>query len=229
MSALQLRPYQASAFDKVMRAWEGARAVLLYCPTGGGKTEIALALGEHCGSGGCRVLIVVERKVLCTQWRDRLHRHGIHDVGLLQGENSVREYARILVATAQTIRTRGVPEGVGLVIIDESHIWHQTHDRVLSSLGEARVLGLTATPLREGLGLRFQRLVSAATIGELTEQGYLVPARYYAPKADAIAQALDSVRITAGDYNAGDLAAAMKAHALVGAPNDTQTPPPIDT
>ena len=40
----------------------------------------------------------------------------------------------MIVATAQSLRTRGMPEGVTLVVIDESHIFHQTHDAVLETL-----------------------------------------------------------------------------------------------
>ena len=82
--------------------------------------------------------------------------------------------------------------------MDESHIWHQTHDRVLEACGDAKVLGLSATPLRGWLGRRFDKLVIGATIRELTEDGYLVPARVFAPNGKMIAQALEQVGIRAG-------------------------------
>ena len=124
--------------------------------------------------------------------------------------------AQILVATAQTLRARGIPENVGFVVIDESHIWHETHDRVLEACSEARVLGLSATPLREGLGTRFDKLVVGATIRQLTEDGFLVPARVFAPNRKMIAEALEQVGIRAGDFATDELSEAMRAKALIG-------------
>jgi len=211
-----LRPYQLSMVDAIRAAWAaGAERVLGCLPTGGGKTEIAIAVvAGHPAPG--RALIVVERKTLCRQWVARLHRHGFDDVGVIQGDNTRREAARVLVATAQTIRSRGVPAGVGLVVIDESHIWHKSHDDVLEELGQARVLGLTATPLRDGLGQRFDRMVVGATIRSLIAEGHLVPARYFAPRAEDIAHALEDVAIRAGDYALNELALAMRGRTIIG-------------
>ena len=101
-------------------------------------------------------------------------------------------------------------------MIDESHIWHEGHDDVLLKLGDARVLGLTATPLREGLGLRFDKLVVGATIRKLIELGHLVPVRYFAPGPEAIEQALAAVAIRAGDFAIKELSAAMRGKAIMG-------------
>lgn len=215
--SVTLRDYQQSMVDEIRRQWaEGKRAVLGVLPTGGGKTETAISIIEADASPARRVLIIVERKVLCEQWIARLARHGIERVGVLQGENTTRLWEPIIVATAQTIRTRGVPDGVDLIVIDESHFWHGAHDDVLSTLGDARVLGLTATPLREGLGLRFDCVVVGARIRELIERGQLVPGRYYAPDADAIERALEAVSIRAGDFATGELSRAMRSKAIIG-------------
>ena len=152
--------------NEIRARWaEGQRRVLGVLPTGGGKTEVAIEIMDEMPRTRGRALVVIERKSLCAQWvapaapprRAAPHRRAAR-----------REHARvdapILVATAQTIRARGVPEDVALVVIDESHIWHKAHDDVLAATGEANVLGLTATPLREGLGLRFDVVVIGATI-----------------------------------------------------------------
>lgn len=145
------REYQQRMVAEIRNRWaEGHRRVLGVLPTGGGKTEVAMTMID--GESG-RVLVVVERKTLVEQWVARMRGHGVRrSIGVLQGGNTRGADAAILVATAQTICARGVPEGVGLVVIDESHIWHKTHDDVLETLTDANVLGLTATPLREGLG-----------------------------------------------------------------------------
>lgn len=217
MSDFKLRPYQQQAVDAVREKWsEGIRSLLLCMPTGAGKTETALALVLAEATPTNRVLIIVERKVLCQQWVERLKRHSDAWVGIMQGENTRALSATIIVATAQTLRRRGIPEGVGLIVIDESHIWHTAHDDVLEECADARVLGLTATPLREGLGLRFDDIVTATTIGELMDLGHLVRPRYYAPKATTIAAALDQVNILAGDYASKPLSEVMRTKTIIG-------------
>ena len=215
--SLQLRPYQARLVERVHACWAaGQRRVLGVLPTGGGKTETAIAIVQAEATPTSRVLIIVERKTLAVQWVERLRKHGMRHVGLLQGENSMRLSAPVLVATAQSLRTRGAPDDVALVVVDESHIWHRTHDDVLERMHNVRVLGLTATPLREGLGLRFDTVVVGATIHQLQDEGQLVRARYFSPKADTIADALASISMQAGDFAPGELARAMRGKAIVG-------------
>lgn len=215
--SVQLRDYQSRLVAQVRAHWAaGRRRVLAVLPTGGGKTETAINLIEAEATPSTRVLIIVERKTLAVQWVARLRRHGVQSVGLLQGENSIRLSASVLVATAQSLRSRGAPDDVSLVVVDESHIWHQTHDAVLERMPDARVLGLTATPLREGLGLRFDTVVVGATIRELIATGQLVQPRYFSPSAGAIESALQGVKMLAGDYATNDLAIAMRGKAILG-------------
>lgn len=212
-----LRPYQADMLAGIRQRWAtGSRRVLGCLPTGGGKTEVAIQLIREEARTDNRALVIVERKNLCHQWARRMEKHGLVDVGILQGENTRRVYASVLAATAQTIKARGIPESVGVVVIDESHIWHKTHDDVLGRYGQARVLGLTATPLREGLGLRFDTMVVGATIRRLMDEGHLVRPRYLAPRADAVAQVLDQVEIRAGDFASNQLSKAMRTKAIIG-------------
>jgi DNA repair protein RadD len=214
---MTLRPYQTDMVAAIRARWAGGQRSVLGClPTGGGKTEVAIQIISDEATPSNRALILVERKVLAHQWRERLHRHGQRVVGLLQGENSIALSAPIIVATAQSIRTRGIPEDVSLIVIDESHIWHHTHDKVLKSATDSRVLGLTATPLREGLGLRFDTIVIGATIKQLITDGHLVKPRYFAPAGDAIENALAGVSIRAGDYASDQLSTAMRSKAIVG-------------
>lgn len=214
---MNLRPYQLELVAAIRaRLASGQHRVLGVLPTGGGKTEVAIEIIRTEATPRTRVLVLVERKVLAHQWIARLRAHGADHVGLLQGDNSIALSAPVIVATAQSIRTRGIPEDVTLIVIDESHIWHQTHDTVLQQSSDARVLGLTATPLREGLGLRFDTMVIGATIRSLIDQGHLVQPRYFAPAGDTIEHALGSVAIRAGDYAADQLSAAMRSKAIIG-------------
>ncbi len=215
---ITLRDYQRDLIERIRGAWaSGTDRVLACLPTGAGKTEVAIELLLDEASTSHRALVLVERKVLCQQWVERIHRHApAARIGIIQAENTVGVSSPILVATAQTIRSRGVPEDVGLIVIDESHVWHTVHDDVLRESGGAKVLGLTATPLREGLGLRFERLIVGTTIRTLIEQGYLVRPRYFAPRHSAIETALNSVSIRAGDYATNELGRAMRGKSIIG-------------
>lgn len=214
---VQLRDYQTRMVEEIQRAWQhGHRRVLGVLPTGGGKTEVAVALISAMASPTSRVLVVVERKVLCSQWWLRLRRRGIDHVGLIQGENSRGLSAAVLVATVQSLRARGMPENVSLVVIDESHIWHAMHDRVMAEAGSAFALGLTATPLREGLGLRFDVAVMGATMGDLIQRGDLVKPRYFAPATGSILDALGELPVRSGDYSLPLLSKLMRGKSIVG-------------
>jgi DNA repair protein RadD len=215
---MKLRDYQQAMVDRIVAAWDrGDQRVLGVLPTGGGKTECALSLIVDSATPTSRALVVVDRKVLAHQWAARLRRHAPDAaVGILQAEATARTWAPILVATAQTVRARGVPEGVGLVVIDETHIWHRLHDHLLEATAGARVLGLTATPLRDGLGLRFDAMVVGATIRQLIAAGHLVRPRYFAPTPEAVTRALATVAVRAGDYAADQLSRAMRSKTILG-------------
>lgn len=218
---MNLRPYQQRMVAAIRDAWGEHRAIVGSLPTGGGKTEVGICIIRHCASPTNRVLVLTERKVLNNQWPERMLRQGMSEFGVIQAENTRRIWAPTIVATAQSVASQVLKRGAGLpdfglIVIDEAHIWHHTHDAVLAAMPNAKVLGLTATPLREGLGLRFSKVVVGATIRELIAEGYLVPGRYYAPSQTAVEEALRSVEIRAGDYAPGELSKAMRAKAIVG-------------
>lgn len=214
---MQLRDYQSRMIATIREAWAaGTQRVLGVLPTGAGKTEVAIALALEQMQHARRVLVVTERKTLAHQWAQRFVRHGVADIGLIQADNTRRTYARGVVGTIQSLASRGVPEGLSLIIIDEAHIEHAAHRHLLADNLQARVLGLTATPLREGLGLTYSHIVVGATIGELIDAGYLVRARTLAPGADGLTAALEQVSISAGDYAGGELSALMRNRAIVG-------------
>ena len=205
-----------SLVDDLEFAWTTSRRLIAALPTGGGKTEIAShIIGQHIADGE-RALVVVERKNLCHQWRERLWRHDFGSVGMIQADNTVATYSPCVIGTIQSLRARGVPENVSLIVIDESHIWHQAHVAVLENSTDARVLGLTATPLRAGLGLHFDRIVSGPTIAELIDQHYLVRPRYFAPRHQDIQKALADVGVLAREYKLNELSIAMRAKAIMG-------------
>src|SRR3546814_4537181 len=72
-----------------------------------------------------------------------------------------------------------------LVIVDEAHLsLADTRREIIEHYADACIVGLTATPARgdgRGLGEIYQDLVMGPSIRHLTDEGFLVPLRYFAP------------------------------------------------
>jgi len=119
------------------------------------------------------VLWVAHRRELIGQAANHLDEIGFRDYVV----TSVQKQAR-----------RPIPDGVGLIVIDECH--HAIRDSQYQKLFEAGlpVVGATATPFRldgRGLGDMFKSLVVAATPKQLVKEGYIQdPTIYSHPAPD---------------------------------------------
>ncbi len=209
----ELRPYQAACVAELRAAYAaGHRAPLLALPTGGGKTHVFSSIAAGAQAKGKRVLVLVHRRELVRQAAAKLAEAGVHH-GIIAAGFLAEPAAPVQVASVQTLARRAVP-AADLVVIDEAHHARAAQWRaVLEALPKAKLLGVTATPARldgKGLGIEagglFDALVVWPGIAELTREGFLSPARCFAP-----AQRLDlsGVRTRGGDYAAGDLEQVM--------------------
>ena len=217
----QLHPFQDEIIVDLGLGYRlGHRRQVVALPTGGGKTVVAAHLGRRAAAKGKKMLFIVDRIELCGQAAETFNAVGL-SVGILRGEDtSYTRQDEIVVASIQSIRTRAAPDCMDFAIIDECHILHTAHIELMYAWADKAFIGLSATPLRKGLGKVFTNLVRGPSIRELTERGFLVPVRAYAPQADAILSALDGVSCgttTGGyDYKEQELASAMNRKELVG-------------
>ena len=145
----ELRSKQA---DAVRRLIEEDTSVLI-APPGLGKTVIA------CAAIACRAtctLVLVDRKALADQWRDRLQRHLGFKCGQIGGGRA-KTTGIIDIALLPTLARRDNIEdliaGYGFVVVDECHhIAASAFFHVLNRIPAKYWLGLTATPeRRDGL------------------------------------------------------------------------------
>jgi len=177
-----LWPHQRKQYMAVRAelAKEDVRSTLVVSATGTGKTTLLSSVAKTQPGG---VLVIAHRDEILTQLQERLE--------LVTGEPVEREQAeyrasraRIVVASIQTIgkerRCSTFPrDRFRLVVIDEAHhAASPTYRAVLDYFGDAKVLGVTATPDRTDrlrLGDVFDSVAHVYDIGDAIADSVLVP------------------------------------------------------
>ena len=108
----------------------------------------------------------MDRIELVSQTAATLNNMGLQ-VGILQGDNTAMSpQDEVTVASIQTIRSRGVV-CYGFIVIDEAHILHKAYIDLMEKYFYIRTVGLSATPMRKGLGKHFDRLVRGPSVNRL--------------------------------------------------------------
>jgi late competence protein required for DNA uptake (superfamily II DNA/RNA helicase) len=183
MSDLVLREYQNNAIEMLRQGFAaGHRSQLLYLGTGGGKTEIAIAMLEATKKKGNKAAMLLDRIILCEQTSQRLSNYHIEHGVMQSGHWRYRPYENIQVCSAQTLEKRGSFPGLNLLIVDECHAQRAQTIEFIKNNPEVKVIGLTATPFTKGLGKVYENVVSVVTTKQLVNQGNLVPLRVFIAK-----------------------------------------------
>jgi superfamily II DNA or RNA helicase len=143
-----LRPEQKEAINQVLHYDQG----VLSAPTAFGKTVVSACLIAR---RGVNTLILVHRRQLMDQWRERLSAFLDMPIGSIGqiGGGKIKRTGVIDVAVIQSLQRKGDVEhfvaDYGHVIVDECHhLSAVTFERVLRQVKAKYVLGLTATPIR---------------------------------------------------------------------------------
>lgn len=216
-ATLELRDYQENLITEARAAMRaGFRRPLLVLPTGGGKTVVAARIILGAVERGKRVVFLAHRKELIDQASKKLDALGV-DHGIVMANHWRRKpYAPVQVASIASLVKRDLYGAPDLIFIDEAHRARAaSYQSILENYPAAFAIGLTATPIRsdgKGLGNLFDRLIQGPSVSHLTERGYLVPTRVYAPSKPDVSR----VKKTAGDYNQGGLQRVMDKPTLTG-------------
>jgi superfamily II DNA or RNA helicase len=199
--SLQLRDYQEQAIQKLREGFaRGHRSQLLYLGTGGGKTEIAIAMLEAAKKKGSKAAMILDRIVLCDQTSRRLDKYSV-DHGVLQaGHWRYKPYENIQVCSAQTLEKRGSFPGLDLLVVDECHAQRKQTIEFIKNNPHIKVVGLSASPFTKGLGNTYSNVVSPITTKELVEQGSLVPLRVFIAKEVD----MEGAKKVAGEWSQAD-------------------------
>lgn len=211
------RPYQENAVIDLRQALREVASLILYAPTGAGKTAIACDITRKSAGLGTRVLFIGDSLEIIEQTSETMDYWGVPHGIIQSGNKNERPSELVHIATIQTLRNRELP-AKDLIFVDECHLararsWHEVIHRYAQS--GAKVIGLTATPCRldqKGLGALFQTIVYCPSIAELTAQGYLVPFKIFAPPAPDVSR----VKSSQGDFKRRDLAEVMDKAKLIG-------------
>jgi len=219
---MELRRYQKHAIEQLKDSINDKNnRIILQAATGSGKTVIASQFVADLVAQGKKVLFLAHRRELITQCSSKLYEFNMAH-GIIMAGTPLSLWQGVQVASIDTLRSRAISKKrialpkAHYVIIDECHrSLSKTYRDIIDIYQDSIVLGLTATPCRSdglGLGHIYNDMVQAPPIKELTADGYLVPARYFAPtKPD-----LKGVKIQMGDYNSKQLSRRMDTAKLVG-------------
>ena len=144
-----LRPEQQAAVHDLLDDDTG----LLCAPTAFGKTVAAAAI---IGERRCNTLILVHRRQLMEQWRERLATfldRPMEKIGQIGGGRR-RQTGEIDIAVMQSINRKGKVDPLvgeyGQIIVDEAHhVSAFSFETILKKVRAKYILGLTATPVRK--------------------------------------------------------------------------------
>ena len=215
-----LRPYQQQVVSGVYRKIRSRqKRILLFAPTGAGKTVIASQIVYDAVTRGRKLLFVVHREILIGQTYSKFKKFGVN-CGFIKAGYQENRNALVQIASVQTLPRRDWWQEyrADVVLLDECHLtaFSSVVGEMMSKIyPQAIYLGLTATPWRlsktQGLGDIFDDLVCAPMPYELIEAGFLVKPSYYSlQQAD-----LEKVKTKNGEFDAKELALACDLPELI--------------
>lgn len=172
------RPFQDKAHNALREGYRNKHKNQLICAsTGAGKTILGMRVIYEGIRKGKRAAFICDRKTLINQTSDVADKLGIPH-GVIQADHwRVDKDKPFQIASIQTLARRKWPH-FDIIVVDEAHAMYTAWTEVALNT-DAAVIGLTATPFTRGLGKYFSNLIMAATMDELTRDGYLVPLRVF--------------------------------------------------
>ncbi|ANK58088.1 helicase-like protein [short-finned eel virus] len=145
------RPHQKGVLKEAWGHVTSKGHCMLKCPPGFGKTFMALELWRRLGMPA---LVLTNRRVLVTQWRDSATRFLPDSRVFTSGAPPPNALPRDLYVTGPaSLRNRRIKAkdspATFLLIVDEAHqLTSPVSCRVLLSVRPSHLLGLSATPMR---------------------------------------------------------------------------------
>ena len=208
-----LRDYQNELADAIRTDFaRGSKTVLAVAPTGSGKTVLFTYMARRAAERGNRVGILVHRQELLRQTSAALD----CDHGLIAAGHHPRYDKQIQIASVQTLVNRLDRYDFDFLIVDEAHHARaKTYESIIAANPNARVLGVTATPIRQdgkGLADLFETMVLGPSVPSLIASGWLCQPDVYVPGRIDVA----GVSRSRGDFQRGQLSVAADKPTITG-------------
>lgn len=194
---MELRPYQENIINSLRDKLKSNKRVLVYAPTGAGKTKISQFIIERLISKGKNVLFVVPRIKLAEQTQKSF---GFGN--LILGDKTIDKKSLCTIASLQSLYSRKVNEKYDLIFIDECHFAHNSEyqNYIFNTYLNTKIVGLSATPIDENGYLLFgyDEIVKEVSVKDLIQQGFLCDVEVYTSSVQPKTQ---SISVNNGDYN----------------------------
>lgn len=216
MSGLILRPDQEDLRTAVRVALRKFASVLVFAPTGFGKTVWAAVLILLMFAAKKRVIFCVHRVDLITQTAKTFERCGIPFSYIAAGYH-YNPHHRIYIASIATLKNRLGKIPADYILVDEAHLsaasgWAKVAQYYKEA--GAKLIGLTGSPERldgKPLGDVWDTMVMGPSVRWLIEQGHLSRYRAFSPAG----LDMTGVRSRDGEYVASDIDDLMSGKAVL--------------
>jgi DNA repair protein RadD len=213
---IKLRPDQEEVRTKLRVALRSSSSVLVFAPTGFGKTVLAAALIKLIAGAGKRVIFCVHRVDLITQTAKTFKKFGIPFSYVAAGLHS-NQYHRVFIASIATLKNRLGKYPADYVMVDEAHLsvasgWAKVALHYKET--GARLIGLTGSPERldgKPLGDVWDTMVMGPSVRWLIDNGHLSRYRAFAPAGIDLA----GVHTRNGDYVTSEIEDLMSGKAVL--------------
>lgn len=215
----KLRDYQEKLkADIYSHIRQGTKKILVYAPTGSGKTAVISSILNDATSRGKRSMLIVHRDFLVEQSRASMVRAGVSpdSIGIIKAGYQEQRDRSIQIAGLQSLQNRPTPENLDLIILDECHstAFFSHYGKIKAETPNAIHLGFSASPWRlkshdEYFGLHFQAIVRGPGIKDLINQSFLAPPRCFGYGGIVDLSKLDTT--TSGDFREEQMQAAFLA------------------
>lgn len=216
MSRIILRADQDEVRGKLRVALRTSSAVLVFAPTGFGKTVLSGALIRSIYEAGKRVIFCVHRVDLITQTAKTFEWFGIPFSYIAAGYH-YNPLHRIYIASIATLKNRLGRIPADYVMVDEAHLsiasgWAKVAKHYKEA--GAKLIGLTGSPERldgKPLGDVWDVMVLGPTVRWLIEQGHLSRYRAFSPAG----LDLSGIHTRGGEYVASEIDDLMSGKAVL--------------
>ncbi len=208
-----LRLYQTIAKENIKDLFrQGFRRVLLRSEVGSGKTVIFSDLAYDLASKGTPTMIVCNRQKLVRQSARTLEKYGLKPYILMQSKTPPPG-TKLIVASADTLRTREFPDWIRMVIIDECHLasFNKILDQCIAR--KTSVFDASATPIPNKTNLLhqyYEKIITTKPTYKHIEDGELVMDIYVKTKETPDMAGAKTQKTAYGyDYSSKDVFAAF--------------------